>query len=236
MKIEQKNWIITTILIVFLCSFASAGIPRRNLGFNFYWEGDVVEIVGNFRGGSDIVRLPMMKVSERHWTITLKLRPGFYHYRYLLSREHWRQCPFIEDRILVDKGPLPGNFTLLKVYPVEYEDFLVLAEELKEQGKYEWARDVLHEAVKKFPEKEEVYIKLGHIYEEIGQLGLAVDAYTAAMEKFPVFPEARYHLALALEELYADTGKSDFKVKARQQWMWLLEKGHYRRQAREYLQ
>lgn len=224
------------ILVILMRASPVPAEERRNIGFNFFKSGaESVEIMGNFGKEKKVVRLPMLNISPKQWTLSLELVPGFYYYRYIVDGEKEIPDPFIEEQIEVSSGPLKGECSLLKVFPKEFKDYIIMGNSFFREGKREWAVDVFFRMVKEFSDERDGYIKLGETYEEIGRYGFASDAYLAALENDNEDHLIRRKLALVYEKLYATTGKREFRKRANDQWIKLIEAGKYVEEAGEYL-
>jgi tetratricopeptide (TPR) repeat protein len=177
----------------------------------------------------------MLPVSEKQWTLSLPLTPGYYYYRYRLDRDHWRLDPFSKETVVIPEGAVQGKFTLLRLMPKDYKGHIDMSVRFIERGRLDWASEVLLTTAKTYPNKIEAYVILGEVYEKLGYLGFAVDAYLAALEKKGNAHDIRYNLANVYEALYEEQKKDDYRKRARKEWLILLEAGKYKDEAKEYL-
>lgn len=234
----KKNRLITIfiLLVILLKANFILAEERRYIGFNFFKSGaESVEIIGNFGKEKKVVNLPMLSISPKQWTLSLKLSPDFYYYRYIVDGKNEVPDPFIEDQVELSSGPLKGDFSLLKVFPKEFKDYIVMGNSFFREGKREWAVDVFFRMVKEFPAERDGYIKLAETYEALDRYGFAADAYLAALENDEEDYFIRREVALIYEKLYATTGKREFRKRANEEWIKLIEAGEYVQEAKEYL-
>ncbi|MDA3792115.1 MAG: hypothetical protein PF545_00445 [Elusimicrobia bacterium] len=233
------------IAAVLLSGFFRADLygvgEERYIGFNFFKRGaESVKITGNFGKNKKIVSLPMLNISSKQWTLSLKLSPNFYYYRYIIDDNKQRTDPFIDDQVEISSGVLKGECSLLKVFPEEFNDYINMGDEFFREGKFredkeEWAVDVFFKAVKEYSKEREGYVKLAGTYEALERYGFAADAYLAYLENSSKDYGIRRKLALVYEKLYRVTEKKDFRKNATDQWIKLIEAGRYVEEAKEYL-
>ncbi|MFC2061670.1 tetratricopeptide repeat protein, partial [Elusimicrobiota bacterium] len=140
-----------------------------------------------------------------------------------------------DDEVEITEGIVKGKFTLLKILPQKYKTFIILYEKYLEKNKKKWAKDIILEAAKRYPDEIEVYAKLGKVYEMLEHYGFAIDAYLAGLEREKGNEDLRYYLALSYEKLFEESGKDMYRMKAKEQWVLLMDDKKYKKEAQEYL-
>lgn len=232
----KRVLVVLIILILNLIGTANCDFNKKKIAFHFFKKNArILELVGNLGKESRVVYLPMYKMSVNEWTLSISLTPGFYYYKYRIDRMHWRKAPFITEKIDVSDGPLTGEFTLLKIFPDKYEEFIEMADKFLLDNNYEWAKEVLIKASKEFQYKTEVYKKLGNIYKSMLKYEKAADIYSEGVEKNPYDLELCYLLVLTYEQLYEQTNNLNYRKRARNLWVRLLESKEYMKEAKKKL-
>ncbi len=231
---------VLSIILVIICVFVSrtySGNKLKTVEFVYTKPGvKQVDIVGNFGRGKKLAILSMLSVPNKNeWTISMNLKPDFYCYRYLVDKKHWRLDPNNTDVYETKIGNIEGKFSVLKIFPDNYESYLEISTAFLNSGKKEWAIKMLVQAARTFPTHVEVYKKLGELYEQDNSFGFAIDAYLAGVENNPADDDLKYLLAMCYEKTYEFTKDRAYKKKANVQWLTLKNVKKYYDTAKEYL-
>ena len=106
------------LAVLLLVTLQIAAAADTDVGFSYFNEdAESIDLVGNFGPRGRIVFLPMLKISDYHWTLSLNLDYGIYHYKYHIDKKYWKLDEFIDETVSVHSGPVQGKFTALKIKP-----------------------------------------------------------------------------------------------------------------------
>lgn len=173
--------------------------------------------------------IPMLKKGKEFY-INLKLRAGFYPYRYFLGKNKFITDPYNKEIFIKEKI----KYSLLKVWPDKPELFLRMASDFIAKKKIEWAIDAYIEGIKIFPKEVKLYAALGEFYEGRKWFDFAADCYHSYLEKDPEDVGMRYRIASCYEKFYFDMGKKKYKEYAVFHWKKLIGT-KYEEEARKHI-
>jgi len=202
---------------------------KKNIKFSLHKKVQSVRVQGFLGRGERLMTIPMLKKGNEFY-INLKLRPGFYPYRYFINGKRFITDPYNKEVIVKEDI----KYSLLKVWPEKPEMFLSMASDFIAKKKVEWAIDVYIEGIKTFPKEVKLYAALGEFYEGKKWFDFAADCYHSYLEKDPEDAGMRYRIASCYEKFYLDTGKKKYKKYSVFHWKKLIGT-KYEKEARKHI-
>jgi len=202
---------------------------KKNVKLVLHKKVQSVKVQGFFGRRERLMTIPMLKKGKEFY-INLKLRVGFYPYRYFIGKNKFITDPYNKEIFVKDKM----KYSLLKVWPPEPELFLSMASDFIEKKKVEWAIDVYIEGIKIFPKEVKLYAALGEFYEEKKWFDFAADCYHSYLENNPEDAGMRYRIANCYQKFYLDTGKEKYREYAVSHWKKLIGT-KYEKEAKKHI-
>ncbi len=80
--------------------------PSKSKSISFYFhapDARSVTIAGSFNNWDGQAN-PLTRNPEGTWTVTLSLKPGSYHYKFVINGDQWQEDPGNPNRLPNDQG------------------------------------------------------------------------------------------------------------------------------------
>jgi len=203
---------------------------KKNVKIVLHKKVQSVKVQGFFRKKERLITIPLLKKGNEFY-IYLKLKAGFYPYRYFIDESKYITDPYNKEIFVKEKI----KYSLLKVWPNNPELFLRMASDFIEKKKVEWAIDTYIEGIKTFPKEVKLHSALGEFYEGRKWFDFAVDCYHSYLENDTENAGMRYRIASCYEKFYLDTGKKKYKKYAVFHWKKLIGT-KYEEEARKHIE